>query len=79
MRDMTLGEIVIAIFVLVVSGGLGAAVASVTAQLATASRVPMRILGVNQFAPTGSTAYLLDHFGLNVAGIVAAVKELLSE
>ncbi|WP_205857422.1 transketolase family protein [Phytoactinopolyspora endophytica] len=62
-----------------VSGGLGAAVASVVAQLPAPARAPMRILGVNEFAPTGSTAYLLDHFGLNVDGIVTAVKELLTE
>src|SRR5439155_18881123 len=44
----------------VVEGGLGSAVAEVLVQRRP---VPMRILGVNQFAPTGSTAFLLDHFG----------------
>lgn len=57
------------------SGGLGAAVASV---VATRHPSPMRILGVPRvFAPTGDTAFLLDHFGLSADGIVAAVRDLL--
>jgi transketolase len=56
-----------------VSGGLGAAVASLVAQH---QPVPMRILGVNGFAPTGGTGYLLDHFGLNADGIAAAAHAL---
>jgi transketolase len=56
------------------SGGLGAAVAAVIVEN---HPVPMRILGIRgQFAPTGSAAYLLDHFGLNADGIVAAVRRL---
>ncbi|MET9243957.1 transketolase C-terminal domain-containing protein [Nonomuraea sp. NPDC003709] len=58
-----------------VSGGLGAAVA---ATVVTRHPVPMRILGVPRvFAPTGDTAFLLDHFGLSADGIVSAVKDLL--
>jgi transketolase len=58
-----------------VSGGLGAAVASLVAQH---HPTPMRILGVpGVFAPTGSAAYLLEHFGLTVDGIVTAVREVL--
>jgi len=38
--------------------------------------VPMRILGITGFAPTGSASYLLDHFGLNAEGIAAAAHEL---
>ncbi|MEU6721969.1 transketolase C-terminal domain-containing protein [Nonomuraea sp. NPDC046802] len=58
-----------------ISGGLGAAVA---ATVVTRHPVPMRILGVPRvFAPTGNTAFLLDHFGLSAAGIVAAVKDLM--
>jgi transketolase len=56
------------------TGGLGAAVASVVV-----SQQPcrMRILGVPRvFAPTGSAAFLLDHFGLSADGIAAAVEEL---
>jgi transketolase len=57
----------------IVSGGLGAAVASLVAQH---EPVPMRILGITGFAPTGSASYLLDHFGLNAGGIAAAAHEL---
>ena len=56
------------------SGGLGAAVAAVVV-----SRRPcrMRILGVpGVFAPTGDTAFLLDHFGLSADGIADAVRDL---
>lgn len=54
-------------------GELGAAVAAVVVRHAP---VPMRILGVKGFAPTGSASYLLDHFGLSRDGIVAAALEL---
>jgi transketolase len=57
-----------------VSGGLGAAVASLVAQN---HPVPMRILGVSGFAPTGSASYLLEHFGLTTAGVVDAVHQVL--
>lgn len=56
------------------SGGLGAAVASIVAQR-PGYRVPMRILGIHEFAPTGSNAYLLDYFGLNAEGIANAARE----
>lgn len=55
-------------------GGLGSAVAELVVQNAP---VPVRILGVPHFAPTGSAQFLLDHFGLNEAGIAKAVKTLL--
>jgi transketolase len=54
-------------------GGLGAAIAEVVVRHAP---VPMRILGVKGFAPTGSAEFLFDHFGLNVDGVVAAALEL---
>jgi transketolase len=57
----------------ITTGGLGAAVASLVAQH---NPVPMRILGVSGFAPTGSASYLLDHFGLNADGIASAAHEL---
>lgn len=58
-----------------VSGGLGGAVAEILAQH---HPTPMRILGVpNVFAPTGSAEFLLDHFGLNAAGIASAALDLL--
>ena len=56
-----------------IQGGLGAAVAEVVVRHAP---VLMRMLGVKGFAPTGSTEFLFDHFGLNRDGIVAAALEL---
>ena len=56
-----------------IEGGLGAAVAEVVVRHAP---VPMRILGVRGFAPTGAAEFLFDHFGLNPHGIVAAAMEL---
>jgi transketolase len=57
-----------------VSGGLGAAVASLVVEH---EPVPMRILGVRgAFAPTGSTAFLLEHFGLTSDAIVEAARGL---
>ena len=57
-------------------GGLGGAIAEV---VAVNHPRRMRILGVpGCFAPTGSAAWLLDHFGLSAQGIVAAGRELLA-
>lgn len=36
----------------------------------------LETFGLREFAPTGSTGFLLDHFGLNSAGLVAAVREV---
>jgi transketolase len=59
-----------------VHGGLGAAVAEVVVQH---HPVAMRLLGVpGVFAPTGGTAFLLEHFGLTADGIATAAQELLS-
>jgi len=55
-------------------GGLGGAVAEL---LAESIPVPMRLLGVNSFAPTGSVEFLLDHFGLSAEGIAAASGDLV--
>lgn len=60
-----------------IAGGLGAAVASVVSQLEAGARVPLRILGLTEFAPTGSTDFLLEYFGLTVGDVVAAAKEAL--
>jgi transketolase len=57
----------------ITTGGLGAAVASLVCQH---EPLPMRILGITGFAPTGSASYLLDHFGLTADGIAAAAHEL---
>ena len=55
-------------------GGLGGAVAEV---VVSHHPVPMRILGFPGFAPTGSAAFLLDHFGLTDKGIHEAAIDLL--
>lgn len=57
-----------------VAGGLGSMVAHLLAQH---HPVPMRTLGVTGFAPTGSTAFLLEHFHLTPEGIAKAALELL--
>jgi len=61
-----------------IAGGLGAAVASVVGQLERDARVPLRILGLTEFAPTGSTDFLLDYFGLTTTHLVQAARESLA-
>jgi len=56
------------------AGGLGGAVAETLAQHHPAR---MRILGVPEFAPTGSAGYLLDRYGMSPEGIAEAARELL--
>jgi transketolase len=56
------------------AGGLGGAVAETLAQRHPAR---MRILGVPEFAPTGSAGYLLDRYGMSPEGIAGAARELL--
>jgi len=58
-----------------VRGGLGGAVAEV---VISTNPVPMRILGFPGFVPTGSAAWLFDHFGLNEAGIADAVRQTIA-
>lgn len=58
----------------VIHGGLGSAISELLVQR---HPVPMRILGVTEFAPTGSASFLLDHFGLNAEGIEKAALELI--
>jgi transketolase len=60
-----------------VSGGLGAAVATVVVE---ERPCPMRVLGIHgEFAPTGSADFLLDHFGLNAEGIAAAARGVVAD
>ena len=60
-----------------VVGGLGSAVAEV---VVAAHPVRMRLLGVpGEFAPTGSPAFLFEHFGLTPQNIRSAARELLEE
>ena len=56
-------------------GGLGGAIAET---LVEAAPVPMKLLGVNSFAPTGSVEFLLDFFELSARGIASASMELLA-
>jgi transketolase len=56
-----------------VHGGLGSAVAELVVQH---HPVPMRIMGIPDFAPTGSTAFLLEYFGLTAAGIAASAASV---
>ena len=58
----------------ILHGGLGSAVAEVTAEHCP---VPMRMLGIPGFAPTGSTEFLLEHFGLTATAIAAAARDML--
>lgn len=57
-------------------GGLGGAVAEVVVQN---TPVPMRMLGTNTFAPTGSVSHLYEHFGLTPAAIEHAVMDVLGK
>jgi transketolase len=57
------------------AGALGGAVAETLAQRHPAR---MRILGVPEFAPTGSAGFLLDRYGMSPDGIANAARELLS-
>ncbi len=58
------------------TGGLGAAVATLTGQHRPTR---LRLLGVDRaFAPTGSTAYLLEYFGLTADHIAAAARDIVT-
>ncbi|GAA4983729.1 transketolase family protein [Yinghuangia aomiensis] len=58
-----------------VRGGLGGAVAEI---VATSRPTPMRIIGVpGVFAPTGSTGFLFEHFGLTPQAVAAAALEIV--
>jgi transketolase len=60
-----------------VHGGLGSAVAEVVVE---SHPTRMRLLGVpGVFAPTGSAAFLLEHFGLDAAGIRLAALALVQK
>ena len=60
-----------------VYGGLGGAVAEV---VVTTQPVPMRLVGVpGVFAPTGSTAWLFEHFGLTAESIRDAALDVVAQ
>ena len=59
----------------VVAGGLGGAVAELTSEHCP---VPVKRIGVpDQWAPTGSQTWLMDHWGISADGIVAAAGGLV--
>ena len=55
-------------------GGLGGAVAETVVQH---HPVRVSILGIPEFAPTGSAGYLLDRYGLSPGGIAEAARRLV--
>jgi transketolase len=60
-----------------VVGGLGSAVAEV---VVSCCPVRMHMLGIpGEFAPTGSAAFLFEHYGLTPEHIRRAAKGLLKE
>jgi transketolase len=56
------------------AGGLGGAVAETVVQN---HPTRMKILGVPEFAPTGSAGYLLDRYGMSPEGIAGAARTLM--
>ncbi|MGZ0149474.1 transketolase family protein [Kribbella sp. WER1] len=56
-------------------GGLGGAVAETVVQQHPAR---VTILGIPEFAPTGSAGYLLDRYGLSAGGIADAARKLVT-
>jgi transketolase len=60
----------------VVRGGLGGAVAEVTA---LNQPVPMRILGFDGFQPTGSAEWLMERAGLTAEGVAAAARDVVAK
>lgn len=58
----------------VTRGGIGGAIAEFVVQNYP---VPMKLLGIDTFAPTGSASFLLEHFGLTADNIVNTARELL--
>jgi len=59
-----------------IHGGLGGAIAEL---LATEHPLPMAIVGVkDQFGQSGNAKQLIEHYGLGVSHIMAAVKKVLA-
>jgi transketolase len=58
-----------------VAGALGGAVAETVSQH---HPVKIKILGVPEFAPTGSAGFLLDRYGMSPDGIAAAARALIA-
>jgi transketolase len=58
-----------------VAGALGGAVAETVVQN---HPVKIKILGVPEFAPTGSASFLLDRYGMSAEGIAEAARTLIT-
>jgi transketolase len=58
-----------------VAGALGGAVAETVVQN---HPVKIKILGVPEFAPTGSAGFLLDRYGMSPEGIAEAARKLIT-
>ncbi|MDF1513179.1 MAG: transketolase family protein [Anaerolineae bacterium] len=59
-----------------VSGGMGSAVAEVVVQ---STPVPMRLLGIPSFAPTGPMDFLFEHFHLTPESIAQAALDVVQQ
>jgi transketolase len=57
-----------------VAGALGSAVAETVVQN---HPIKIKILGVPEFAPTGSAGFLLDRYGMSPEGIAEAARALI--
>jgi len=57
------------------AGALGGAVAETVVQN---HPTKMKILGVPEFAPTGSASFLLDRYGMSPIGIGDAARKLIT-
>jgi transketolase len=58
-----------------VAGALGGAVAETVAQN---HPIKIKLLGVPEFAPTGSAGLLLDRYGMSPDGIAEAARTLIT-
>ena len=59
----------------IVYGGLGSAISEVVVQKYP---VRMKIMGISGFAPTGSTSFLFEHFGLTASNIARQALDLIA-
>ena len=60
-----------------IAGGLGAAVASYVSGVSGDKRVPVKLLGTDDWSPTLSTDSLYEHFGLTAENIAKTASEVL--
>jgi transketolase len=58
-----------------VAGALGSAIAEAVVQN---HPIKIKILGIPEFAPTGSAGFLLDRYGMSPGSIAEAARKLIS-